>query len=181
MHRTPSESNAIKSPGARLGVAPALCIVAALLTLAVPVHAQLCPGSHLYYVVRDAKGNAVDGTAKTFTAAGAGGVGRWSVAGRDYFGFEPLVPAALLDALKNKVAPLWVSDYCNFKSAVTLRIAMSGEAQELTFHVPQLGVSESRSFLVDGPRFQVGQFEITMTVTAPGQYLFYPASGWRKK
>ena len=54
---------------------------------------------------------------------------------------------------------------------------MSGEAQELTFQVSQLGVSESRSFLVDGPPFQAGQFEITMTVTTPGQHLLYPASG----
>jgi hypothetical protein len=181
MRRTPSGRDATTSSYACRATATGFAILVGLLTLAFPARGQQCVGSHIFYVARDAKGNAVDAAGKTFTADVDGGARTWSTGNRTYASFASLVPPNLISELKDKVAPLMLSAYCNFRTPVTLRITMSGETQELIFEVPKLEPSESRSFLVDGAPFQHGRFQLNMVVAASSHYLFYPASAWTKK
>src|SRR5262245_37495303 len=77
-----------------------------LLALASPVLAQICVGSHLAYIVRDAKGTPVDAAAKSFTFGGDAEGQSWYLGDKSYHSFAAKVPAEMLTALKDTVTPI---------------------------------------------------------------------------
>src|SRR5262249_24579117 len=124
-----------------------------LLALASPAPAQICVGSHLAYIVRDAKGTPVDAAAKSFSFSGDAESESWYLGDKSYQSFAAMMPAEALTALKGTITPMQVSRVCVFRNPVTLRVKMSGQTMELTFNVPKLQDWDSRSFLVDGLAF----------------------------
>jgi len=159
-------------------------ILGTLLALASPMPAQICVGSHLAYIVRDAKGTPVDAAAKSFTFGGDAEGRSWYLGDKSYYSFAASMPAEMLTALKDTITPIQVSRVCVFRTPVTLRVTMSGQTMDLTFNVPALQDWDSRSFLVDGLAFQEGRFEVTLAVN-PNDHsehsFFYPAKDWTKK
>jgi hypothetical protein len=159
-------------------------ILGSLLALTSSVQAQICVGSHLAYIVRDAKGRPVDAAAKSFTFGGDAEGQSWYFGDKGYSSFAAKVPAEILTALKNTISPMQVSRICVFRSPVTLRVTMSEQTMDLTFNVPALQAWDSRSFLVDGLPFQEGHFEVMLAVNQNDHSehsYFYPAKDWTKK
>jgi hypothetical protein len=160
-----------------------LCIVGVMaLLLPAPADAQLCVGSHLAYVVRNAQGSPVSAESTAFTFMGSVGSSSWYPGDKSFFSFAAKLRSDTLLALKDTITPLTTSSaYCNFTKPVDLKVTMSGKTMELTFLMPALHESYSRSFLVDGLPFQEGRFEITLAITGQDHSFFYPANGWTKK
>src|SRR5262245_37351738 len=98
-----------------------------LLALASPARAQLCGGSHLEYIVRDAKGTPVDAAAKSFSFRGSADSPSWyGLRGSgSYDGVASRIPEELFTALKSTITPLRISRYCTFTKPVALSVTMS--------------------------------------------------------
>lgn len=164
-------------------------IFGSLLVLASPVQAQQCPGSHLYYIVRDAEGTPVNAATDSFTFRGGANDVPWEVwnGTRMWYldvrgGFAGVMPTDLATLLRDRmIHPLTVqSTGCVFTSGATLSVMMSGRTMDLVFNIafPCCG---SHSILVDGLPFQEGHFEITPSIPTPSpQHHFFPAKGWTK-
>ena len=169
-----------------------LCILGVLALCPVATPSQMCTGSHIIYVVRDAQGSPVDlntvldildGLARPvdvqsteFTLTAGGGGAKWRA--DNLSNFARLIPEATLASLKGKSSALEMYPapwFCEFEKPVELNVTRHGRTMSLTFLTPMPG-NGSRNFIVDGLPFQEGRFEITLSKS-----VFYPASGWTKK
>jgi hypothetical protein len=134
---------------------------------------QICAGSSLRYVVRDAKGVVID-PSKAFTPD-------------KYSRIEELKDAAKV--LKGAAEPVRIIQWhrmCNFPEPVRATLKLNGREMMLEFLMPQLSEYDSRSFLVDSIPFHAGHYVIDLSgdgeETAPGPWLgqFYAAKNWSK-
>jgi hypothetical protein len=146
------------------------------------VGAQICPGSNLFYVVRDAKGAILDtgrselkyegdGTPQTYTHWASEAINADRLRSRE-------VPAEI-SKLDGKVV-LKNQAMCTFKDEVNLRVVLAGKTMSLVFHMPKLSEVDSKDFVVDSLPFKPGAYEITLNVPPNTWLNYYPASGWKK-
>src|SRR4051794_40339580 len=144
--------------------------------LAVGAHAQLCPGSHLNYYVRDAHGRLIDADANGLIYEDAGSdpklYGKWTVQSRLTYhaGFDLPSDLALFDKSTNK--SLVARGNCGFRGPVDLKLTLSGQVMELHFGIPAMGDgTTSADFSVDSLPFTAGKYTIDMTKpTSPARY-----------
>jgi len=152
--------------------------------------AQLCPGSHLNYYVRDAHGKPIDADSNGLIYEDAGTdsklYGKWTVQSRVTYhaGFD--LPSDLLFFDKSTNKSLVARGNCGFREPVDLKITLSGKVMELHFAIPDMGTGTlSADFSVDSIPFAVGKYTIDLTKpTTPagyGKYGGYFAASARKK
>lgn len=163
-------------------------ILVALGTMAIAVathsaQAQICPGSHLTYIVRDARGKPINAASKDLRFDPDNGTQsrKWGISSSEFFeGYEKQVPDSL-KKLNGKMAALTTEGMCTFKQPVKLQLIFKGKTMNLVFLVPKLSEYDSRNFLVDSLPFREGTFEIELPVSeSDTRSRFYPASGWKK-
>ena len=159
------------------------------LALAVGAHAQLCPGSHLNYYVRDAHGKLIDADANGLIYEDAGTdpklYGKWTVQSRVTYhsGFDLPSDLAFFDKSTNK--SLVARGNCGFRGPVDLRLTLSGQVMELHFAIPDMGSgTTSADFSVDSIPFKAGKYQIDLTkpTTAAryGRYGgYFAAASWK--
>ena len=136
--------------------------------------AQICPGSSLRYVVRDAKGKVIDPS---------------GVFERKRFAeIDELKDASkvIKVAGTEKIRVIEWRGMCNFREAVKESLNLKGKVMNVTFIMPRLSQYATRNFLVDSLPFRAGSYEIDLTgegqENPAGAWLgrFYPAKGWKK-
>ena len=144
--------------------------------------AQTCPGSQLFYVVRDAKGAVIDAGRSDLKYEGDGSKQTYRHWGSEAINAERLrskeVPADI-SKLNGKVA-LKNQAMCNFRDDVKLSVTLAGKTMNLVFHVPKLNETDSKDFVVDSLPFKAGNYEITLNMPPDTWVNFYPAKGWQK-
>jgi hypothetical protein len=138
--------------------------------------AQTCPGSSLTYIVRDAKGVAID--------AGRADLRyqpflRWGVTKGNIVSNRIAAPGAVV-ALNGRVNALGTGQSCSFKQQPTLNLTLDGKSMNLIFHTSPLPGYHSTSYLVDSLPFQQGTFEIEIPNKPDYSPQFFPATGWKK-
>ena len=170
-------------------------ILGVIAILPVGIPAQMCPGSHIVYVVRDAQGSPVelhtvldaqrrpvDVQSAAFTLTVSGGGVKWMA--RNLSGYVDLLPPGATALREGNISALDMypapPPFCTFEKPVELNVTGSGRTMLLTFLTPPMPGNTSRNFIVDGLPFQEGRFEITLPYP-PSQSSFYPATGWAKK
>src|SRR3954471_7160194 len=144
--------------------------------------AQICPGSQLFYVVRDAKGAMIDAGHSDLKYEGDGSKQTYRHWGSEAINTDHLrskeVPADI-SKLNGKVA-LKNQAMCNFKDDVKLSVTLAGKTMNLIFHVPKLSEYDSKDFVVDSLPFKAGNYEITLNMPPDTWVNFYPAKRWQK-
>ena len=148
--------------------------------------AQICPGSNLYYFVRDAKGAFVDAGRTDLKYEGDGAKGTYShwateALDADHLRSKEVQPEILRlngkAALKNQAM-------CNFRNDLRLRVTLSGQTMNLIFHMPPLSQYpsdvDSKDFVVDSLPFKEGDYEITLNVPPDTWLNFYPGNSWKR-
>lgn len=147
------------------------------------VHAQICPGSHLTYIVRDTHGVAIDAPSKGLRYDPDNGSPnrKWRIGTRDSIRSDRMQIPDSVKKLNGKIAMLETEGMCTFKQPVKLQLTLEGKTMNLTFLMPKLDEYDSRDFLVDSLPFRQGTFEIELAAEESGKRSrFYPASGWKK-
>jgi hypothetical protein len=145
--------------------------------------AQICPGSHLTYIVRDARGVAIDAASKglQYDPDNGSQSRKWQISPGDFIRSDLKQVPDSVKKLNGKTAGLETEGMCIFKQPVRLQLTLKGKTMNLTFLIPKLSEYDSRDFLVDSLPFRQGTFEIELPVETPGERSrFYPASGWKK-
>ena len=165
------------------GVLPLLALAMLLIGVGPKVaRAQICPGSQLFYVVRDEKGAVIDAGRSDLKYEGDGGKDKYRHWGSEAINAERLrskeVPADI-SKLNGQVA-LKNQAMCNFKDDVKLSVTLAGKTMNLVFHVPKLSATDSKDFVVDSLPFKAGNYEITLNMPPDTWVNFYPAKGWQK-
>lgn len=143
-------------------------ILAAAIVVSTPtvVRAQICPGSQLFYVVRDAKGVLIDAGRSDFKYEGDGSpqtYRHWGVEAIDADHLRSKEVPAEIVKLNGKVL-LKNQAMCNFRNDVKLRVTLAGQTMNLVFHPPKLSDVDSKDFVVDSLPFKAGDYEITLSV-----------------
>ena len=125
-----------------------LALALVLLALSVFSGAQICPGSHLNYYVRDAQGRLIDADAngliyeepvvdpKLFSHWGLQGPGTF------HGGFDLPSDLATFDKTRNK--SLVIGGMCGFRRATDLKLTLNGKVMELHFALPDMGDGPAR-------------------------------------
>lgn len=145
-----------------------LCLVPA------SVRAQICAGSTLRYVVRDAQGRVMDPSG-VFERKGATDIDELKDASK-----------VINKASAEKTRVMRWRGMCNFREDVKESLKLDGKVMNVIFLMPRLSRYDSRSFLVDSLPFREGTYEIDLTgegqVNPAGGWLgqFYAAKGWKK-
>jgi len=165
------------------GVLPLLALTMLLIGVGPKIaRAQTCPGSQLFYVVRDAKGAVIDAGLSDLKYEGDGSKQTYRHWGSEAINAERLrskeVPADI-SKLNGKVA-LKNQAMCNFRDDVKLSVTLAGKTMNLVFHVPKLNETDSKDFVVDSLPFKAGNYEITLNMPPDTWVNFYPAKGWQK-
>ncbi len=137
--------------------------------------AQICRGSNLIYIVRDAKGVAIDARREDLRYRLSAG---WSTSREDLMAGRTEAPPAVSD-LSGKIVGLETFGMCSFKGPVKLNLTFQGKSMNLTFLTAPLGGYNSAYYLVDSLPFQQGTFEIDLPVGGKMANYFAPA-GWKK-
>jgi hypothetical protein len=144
--------------------------------------AQICPGSQLFYVVRDSKGAIIDAGRSDLKYEGDSGKDKYRHWGSEAINAGHLrskeVPADI--SKLNGTVMLKNQAMCNFKDDVKLSVTLAGKTMNLVFHVPKLSDVESKDFVVDSLPFKAGDYEITLNMPPDTWVNFYPAKGWQK-
>jgi len=155
-------------------------------------HAQVCGGtsmtnSTLQYIVRDAKGAAIDAATKDLQLAKSDSPrGGFTVGAKDFIGkYEGKWSVNAPEAITSLVGRVSVvrsdsSPRCNFAAAQTLQLTLAGKTMRLLFLTPHLPEYQSVGFLVDSIPFQEGIFSIDLPTVPDGEPKFYEARGWKK-
>jgi hypothetical protein len=144
---------------------------------------QICPGSHLTYIVRDARGVAIDAAGKDVRYDPDNGSKSymWLITHGDIIRSDRMQAPDSVKQLNGKMAGLETEGMCVFKQPVNLQLTFKGKTMDLTFLMPKLDEYDSRDFLVDSLPFQQGKFEIRLPVEkSDTRSHYYPASGWKK-
>ena len=160
-------------------------LVVAIVTIAAQTsRAQICPGSNLYYLVRDAKGAIISADRKNLKYqsddAKSPGIDWGSLAINDQEMRSKTVPAEV-SALNGKVA-LRKMTFCNFKTDLKLSVTLGGQTMNLLFHTPRIAEETvSKDFVVESVPFKAGDYEITLEMPADVWVQYYPAKLWTKQ
>jgi len=136
---------------------------------------QICRGSQLIYIVRDARGVAIDAARQDLQFED----NKWKVSDRSFIRVEKQVPKSI-SRLNGNIAALETFGMCIFKAPVKLQLMLKGKTMNLMFLVPKLSEYDSRDFLVDSLPFKSGRFEIRLPANADHTSRFYLASGWKR-
>jgi hypothetical protein len=168
----------------------AILIAAILFTFSAMACAQLCPGSHLNYYVRDAHGRLIDADANGLIYEDSGPdpklYGKWTVQSRLTYhsGFDLPSDLALFDKSTNK--SLVARGMCGFRGPVDLKLTLSGQVMELHFAIPDMGSGTmSADLSVDSMPFAAGKYQIDLTkpttARSYGRYGgYFAAAAWKK-
>ena len=147
------------------------------------LRAQTCPGSNLFYLVRDAKGTVISADREDLKYHGDAIKQPGSDWGAQAINAQQMrsktVPAEV-SRLNGKVALRYFM-FCNFRNDVKLSITLGGQTMNLLFHMPKLGDTVSTDFVVDSLPFKSGDFEITLNVPPDTWVNYYPAKLWKKQ
>jgi hypothetical protein len=159
-------------------------VVIAIITVAAQTsRAQICPGSNLYYLVRDAKGAIVNADRKDLKFqsedAKQPGIDWGALAINDQEMRSKTVPAEI-SSLNGKVA-LRKMTFCNFSTDLKLSVTLAGQTMNLLFHPPRLDETVSKDFVVEAVPFKAGDYEITLNMPAETWVNYYPATLWKKQ
>jgi hypothetical protein len=154
-----------------------LLIVGAMTFAVVPqmTRAQSCAGSNLTYLVRDAKGAAIDAASGELLFT----VKDWAPTHANFIRGKLLAPKVVRD-LNGKLAALETWGMCSFSGPVSLKLTLQGKSMNLNFLTNPLPRDQGTSYLVDSVPFQPGTFEIALPVNSDYSPRFYPAGGWKK-
>ena len=148
-------------------------------SLLVPIsqvaHAQICPGSNLTYIVRDAKGVAIDAKRDDLRYELKG----WAPTTANFIRGQ-IEPPPTVAALKGKISGLETWGQCSFKGPVKLKLTFQGKSMNLTFLASPLPGYNSANYLVDSLPFQQGSFGIELPLDPNTRHRFYAATGWKK-
>jgi len=167
----------------------AALIAAILFALSVAAGAQICPGSHLNYYVRDAHGRLIDADANGLIYeepnADPKSYGHWSLQSRLTYhgGIDLPSDLATFDKTTNK--SLVIRGMCGFRGPTDLKLTLNGKVMELHFALPDMGDGPASSdFSVDSMPFTPGKYQIDMTKpTTPARYGryggYFAASAWK--
>lgn len=162
-----------------------LVAIGGLLIVVAPqaVQAQICPGSHLTYIVRDAHGVAIDAASKGLHYDPDNGSPnrKWRSSSHEFIRSDEMQVPDSVKKVNGKMAVLETEGMCTFKQPVKLQLTLEGKTMNLTFLMPKLDEYDSRDFLVDSLPFRQGTFEIELAAEESGKRSrLYPASGWKK-
>lgn len=147
---------------------------------------QICSGSHLTYIVRDAHGavlNAGDNSLKFEPDNGSGRTWRivsdWQ---KDWFGKDGLKLPDSIKTSDSKACVLMTDGMCTLRKPVELHLTLKRCDHESSLVAHALRDTDSREYLVDALPFHAGNFEIDLPVDQSGHSssLFYPATAWKK-
>ncbi len=170
-------------------MARAITFTGLVFILCLAAHAQLCPGSHLNYYVRDAHGRLIDADANGLIYEDAGSdpklYGHWTVQAHITYhnGFDLPSDLAFFDKSTNK--SLVSRGMCGFRGATDLKLTLNGQVMELHFALPDMGDgTTSADFSVDSIPFKAGEYQIDMTrPTAAARYGryggYFAAASWK--
>ena len=167
-----------------LRISPGLAFGLAIVAIApYSVRAQICPGSNLFYLVRDAKGAIINADRKDLTYQGEAtkqpGIDWGAQAIDDQHLRSKTVPAEV-SRLNGKVA-LRKMTFCNFLTDLKLSVMLGGQTMNLLFHTPRIAEETvSKDFVVESVPFEAGDYEITLDMPADVWVNYYPASLWKK-
>lgn len=161
-----------------------ITFVMAIISIAAQTsQAQICPGSNLYYLVRDAKGAIVNEDRKDLKYRGEAtkqpGIDWGALAINDQQMRSKTVPAEI-SALNGKMA-LRKMTFCNFQTDLKLSVTLGGQTMNLLFHTPRLEETVSKDFVVESVPFKAGDYEITLEMPADVWVSYYPATLWKKQ
>jgi hypothetical protein len=135
--------------------------------------AQICPGSHLRYVVRDGKGRVIDPT------------GVYQPEKRGQISELKDAEKVIKGAAQPSIRVVDVFGMCNFREPVHVALKLKGKEMNLIFLMPRFEEYESRNFMVDSIPYKAGTFEINLAEAGevnPGGARaggFYPAKRWK--
>jgi hypothetical protein len=156
--------------------------IGCVLLFASGVFAQICPGSHLHYVVRAENGKIVD--------AEKGGISVipdpneryriWEIDRQEYLRGEFNGVPDDIKSKEHSAATLEADAMCNFAKPVKLTLASKGKIMQLTFLMPKMDNIYSGQFVVDSLPFRPGKYEIKIETGFQGPGGFYAAKGWKK-
>jgi len=168
----------------RLRITFGIALVIAIITVAAQTsRAQICPGSNLYYLVRDGKGAIINAGRKDLKYLGEAtkqpGIDWGAQAINDQQMRSKTVPAEVSE-LNGKVA-LRKMTFCNFQTDLKLSVTLGGETMNLLFHTPRLDDTVSKDFVVESVPFKAGDYEITLDMPADVWVNYYPAKLWKKQ
>jgi len=158
-------------------------VIAFITVAAQTSRAQICPGSNLYYLVRDAKGAIVNADRKDLKFqsedAKQPGIDWGTLAINDQEMRSKTVPAEI-SSLNGKVA-LRKMTFCNFQTDLKLSVTLAGQTMNLLFHPPRLDETVSKDFVVEAVPFKAGDYEITLDMPADIWVNYYPARLWKQQ
>ena len=163
-----------------------------LITAKTLVRAQVCGGtsmtsSTLQYIVRDAKGSAIDAAQKDLEVAKSDSArGGWGFSDKDFIGKDEgkwnIKAPEAITSLVGRVGVIKASSspMCNFAAAQSLELTLAGKKMRLIFLTPHLPQYQSVEFLVDSIPFEEGIYTINLPTVPDGEPKFYEAGGWKK-
>jgi hypothetical protein len=147
------------------------------------LRAQICPGSNLYYLVRDAKGAIISADRKDLQyqaeATKQPGI-EWGAQAIDDQQLRSKTVPPEVSRLNGKVA-LRKMTFCNFQTDLKLSVTLGGQTMNLLFHTPRLDETVSKDFVVESVPFKPGDYEITLDMPADTWVNYYPARLWKKQ
>src|SRR5712691_5786644 len=163
----------------KIGFVTFIVIFAPLVAVAQVCGGTSMVGSTLQYIVRDAKGVAIDAAQKDLQVAKSDSRGGWAISNKDFIGsYEGKWNIKTPETITNLVGKVSVmkaasSPMCNFAAAQTLQLTLGGKTMRLIFLTPQLPQYQSVEFLVDSIPFQEGIFSIGLPTVPDGEPKFY--------
>ncbi|MFL6375601.1 MAG: hypothetical protein ACJ73D_13120 [Pyrinomonadaceae bacterium] len=168
----------------------AIALSVLILLASIAASAQLCPGSHLNYYVRDAHGKLFDpdtnGLIYEQPGVEANAYTHWDIRPQNSYRNNGIdAPSDIVDFDK-KNKSLTIGGMCGFRGPVDLKLTLNGKVMELHFGLPDMGDGTlSANFTVDALPFEPGKFTIDLTkptskarYAGPGGY--FAAANWKK-
>ena len=145
---------------------------------------QICAGSKLNYVARDAKGaiieNAWPDNLHFEGEAGKRGDSKWISDKLKVYGNTEGLPPEIVK-LTDRAWSLKTNAMCVFETDLKLRLTLNGKTMSLLFHMPRLGQYDSKEFIVDSLKFHEGSYEILLNLPQDSRFVnFFPAAAWKK-
>jgi len=147
--------------------------------------AQRCPNSLLTYIVRDERGQPIDGDTKELTLGPkeqAWHVGSADFLNQGYFAKQMATRVSpAIAQLNGKVRPLIKSKNCGFTEPIKLELELNEKKMKLIFRPKALN-DNSIDYLIDSPPFQEGIFDLDLIIDKAGRQsaYFYPGSSCLK-
>jgi hypothetical protein len=127
-----------------------------LIACAREARAQLCPGSHIFLVVRDERGQIIDPTPLTKR--------NQSVRTFDYVRTETIeLPAGFDGAPRQALSLVYSDDGCTFRPLEESTFELNGKKMRLVFRNARRVRDRSVFYTIDLPPFRQGSFEIDLS------------------